>query len=476
MPEPPAPRDADELARVQHTRLRRRMLYGFWRQDLVERIRKTVGSLKQEAWGEPDMSSCILRSAVVALAVLYDRPPAVSHDDASAAGLVDLVNRSGLWSLMKRVQRDTLGLREMLIRVDVDDAGRPIYTLAYPDLVSATPDPDRPDRAIRIDHAILRRRVNGDLVWTYDRFDVADPKAPRWQVVDAQSGLDLSPEFLRNADGAAAPEGGFVGDAYPYRWADKMPFLPFVWYHASRTGCLWDPYEARELVDGSLSCSVLWTFWVHCVRTASWPQRLVINARLPAVSIDGDDEKRGSIVSDPAVILELETNEESSGQIAWGQFQPGADPEKLQGAISMYERRVAAFAGVSPADVQRVAGDPRSGHAISITREGQREAQRGFEPQFRESDEALLAMVAAISNRATGSTYPEDGYRLAYEAIPMSAEERQSAREDMLARIAAGLLDKVSAYVAEHPGVSRVDAERALEEIARINARYRAAA
>jgi hypothetical protein len=39
-------------------------------------------------------------------------------------------------------------------------------------------------------------------------------------------------------------------------------------------------------------------------------------------------------------------------------------------------------------------------------------------------------------------------------------------------QIAAGLLDRVSAYMQIHPGMTRDEAERAITEIARINRAY----
>jgi hypothetical protein len=474
LPEPPAPLDADEIVRWTHTRLRRRMLYGYWARDLAERLRKTVGSLRAEAWGVPDLSSNVFRASVSQLAVLYNDAPDVRHDLPAGQPLVEAIRRAGLWSLMQRVQRDTMGLREMFVRVDVVD-DELSYRPVFPDLVLARGTAEHPDRPESIREAVLRRTPGGSTIWTYDELD-ASPTSPVYRVVDAR-GADVSAMFLTGADGKPAPAGGFRGDAYPYRRQDGAPVLPYVLYHAQHTGCLFDPYEARELVDGSLTVAVLWTFFTHCVRSASWPQRYVINARLPATALEGEGEnRRGAIVADPSVVLELESAEEFTGQAIASQWTTSTDPASLQEAIGQYERRVAGYAGISPADIQRVSGDPRSGYALAISREAQREAQRRFEPQFRTGDEQLIGLSAALMNRAGAGSFPEDGYRIAYRAVPQSADERQAAREDVMARISAGLLDKVTAYQLEHPGVSEEDAAKALEKIALINARFRTAA
>lgn len=475
-PIPPMPHDPAEAARWEHTRLRRRMLYGAWREDLDRRIALAIGAVRREAWGIPDLSSNVFRSSMTSMAVLYDRRPQVHHSQAGAADeLSKYVIDAGLWPLMQRVQRDTLGMREMFIRVDVsedrDEPGKAEvnYRPIPPDMVLAHAHPEHPDEPVEVRELRLRRGKDGKPRWTWDVLSVADLDRPVYRVVAAGEtmGEDLSAEYL-------GVEGGYVGEAYPYRYSDGRPFLPLVLYHAAKTGMLFDPYEASELVEGSLNVSVFWSMFGHVIRQASWPQRYAVGVRVPSAMIDGDQEAtlRESVIPDPATVLLFEPSDEGmSPQIS--QWDAGADPEKLQEAISLYERRLAAFAGISPSDVQRVAGDPRSGFALAISREAARESQRRYEPVFSPIDEELLGITAAMINRVTGSALPEEDYRVAYVSLPPSAEERQGEREHILGLIQAGLLDRVEAYRQLHPGLSRADAEEALAQIAAINARYR---
>jgi len=134
-------------------------------------------------------------------------------------------------------------------------------------------------------------------------------------------------------------------------------------------------------------------------------------------------------------------------------------------AISQYEARVAAFSGISPAEISRANGDPRSGYALSISREGQREAQRRFEPQFRRGDQQLLEVSAALANRHLGTSYPETGYRVQYQSIPLSPNELEAQREDLIAKMDAGLLSPVDAYMALNPGIDRPEAIFRLQEV-----------
>lgn len=75
----PPPPLGPESGRVAHTRLRRRILYGEWEDDLLRRMEKLIGSVRREAWGKPDMSANVLRSITVQFATLYDRPPEIAN-------------------------------------------------------------------------------------------------------------------------------------------------------------------------------------------------------------------------------------------------------------------------------------------------------------------------------------------------------------------------------------------------------------
>ena len=131
----PAPLDPAERKRVQHTRLRRRLLYSEHRQDIVERIYRSLGGERGDAWGEPDLTANPFLQVWQQAAQLYTREPDVMGAEGSA-GLLEAMTDAGTWSLMQRVQRDALALREMLMRVDVID-GRLVLKPVFPDMVEA---------------------------------------------------------------------------------------------------------------------------------------------------------------------------------------------------------------------------------------------------------------------------------------------------------------------------------------------------
>lgn len=459
----PLPTDPAESARCQHTRLRRRMLYGAWRDDLATLIIARVGRGRAAAWGIPDMSANPFRALCQQVAVLYDRPPQISHP-ADPQGTASMVlaaelERAGAWSLLARVQRDTVGLREMLVRVDVDeDDGRLLLRPVPPDLVEARPDVDCPDEIGSLREARLRRGESGLAIWTWDEID---PAAETYRVV-TEAGQEITTQVL----GRSAS-----GESYLYRDADGEALLPYALYHAARTGVLWDPYEGRELVEGTLQVGLLWTFWGHCVQDASWPQRYVAGWGPATANTEGDPGAPRTVVEvDPSILLQLVPLTDVAGQGLIGQWQPGAEPDKLAESITAYERRLAAYAGLSPSDFARVSGDPRSGYALAISREGQREAARRLEPQFRRGDEGLLRLCSAALNRwserhGAPLGLPEDGWRIRYESLPPSPDEQRAQREQVLGLIQAGLMSRPQAYMELHPGVSLQEATAALAAV-----------
>jgi hypothetical protein len=422
------------------------MLYGYWRQDLEEKMRVMLDAVRKEAWGEPDLSSNIYRASVTATAVLYDRAPIWRASDVAGDALLDAVDDSGRWSLMQRVQRDTIGIREMFARVDalrtstgdLEIRQRPVH----PDMVLATPDPECPERPIEIREARLRKGV-----WTWDVHSVVDGTI---RIYNSDNSRDVSNDHGGVVELPQDPSG--------------RPTLPWGVWHGARTGMLFDPFELLELVEGSLTCALYWTFFGHIMRNCSWPQRYGLNVRVAGGSLEGQAESaREGIVTDPASLVLFESIEESMGQPILSQFAAGADPGVISEALGIFERRVAAFAGISPESVQRVAGDPRSGFAIALNTEAKRESQRRYEPAFRPSDESFMRTTAIVANAAMGAdVFPVDGYRVQYAGLPATVEERREEREHMMALLDKGLASPIYVYRVLHPDLDDEGAKRGL--------------
>lgn len=457
-------------------------MYGRHRKVIEERTRRQVGRRRFEAWGnEVDMSSNVGETVYTQKAVQYDKRPDVKHtQEELAAPLIDesddpenpgLLDDAGIWLMMPRIQRDALALRLMFVRVDYVE-GSLSYRAVFPDMVTTTAYQDRPDVPVALRE--LREYDDpetGTTRWYWDVYDLTDPDKPSYRVVDLK-GVDVSKTFLKTDDN---PAGDFTGDRYPYRWADGRAFLPWVMYRPVKSGLMYDAWTEAPVFDGTLQAAVFQTMFAHIMRTSSWPQRWGLGVAPLASGTDdedGDGGGRGGTLTDPAVLLLFGLQEDFEGQGSVGQFKPGADAADFQQAIANYERRVAAMADLSPADIQRTSGDPRSGYALEISREGKREAQVKHEESFRRGDQDLIAKSAAILNRQTKSSFPESGYRLEYRSLPKTAAELQEESEYLNGEVEAGHMDMVTAYQRRHPGISRAQAEADLDKIAEINRRF----
>jgi hypothetical protein len=408
------------------------------------------------------MSSCAIEQVTRQLAMLYHSQPKVSNegDISELVGRDGLVTTAGFFQLMQRVQQMTIGIREMFVRVDVaphaENGIARVPGLCYR---SVTPD----FVVVPLYYQELRVRMNPDSaepIWVWDILDIRDETNPLFGMFaanpDGSIGKDMSEIYMGHPT--------MQGEAYPYRDGEGKPFLPVVLYHAEKTGHLFNAFDAAQLAYGSLIAATLFSFYVHCVKCNSWPQKYAVGLSVQGLSqLDNDLLGRRSAVStDPTSILMFQTDPDA-GQPMIGSFSY-ADPEKLLDSISKYEYRVATAAGIS-SEVLRQSGDPRSGYALSISRDGQREAQRRYAPIFRRADEEMMAKSAMLANCFLGASLPETGYRVQYTPLALSPEEMRAQREDILAKLTAGLISPVDAMLIMHPDMDIMEARRELERI-----------
>jgi hypothetical protein len=459
---PPMPEDRYDAERVEHSRLRYRLLSGAWKQDLEQVLAREIGSVRLRAWGpDPDLTKNVFRNVVSQLSVLYDSEPVITHEEPGAAEeLQKIISGGGLWQFAPRLQQITVGLREGFYRLAVVGGEDPVLSIRVvsPDMVLATPDIDEPDRPVEITEFRLRM-VGDDYEWTRDALSIKGD--PYFRVLSGDGSEDLSERFL-------GVRGGLVGDDYPY-YCEGKPCLPYTLYHAERNSHLFSPYFGFELVQGSLITAVLWTFWRNCVKSASWPQRYAVGVRPAGGLVTDNAQNMAYIPTDPASLLNFEPSSDIAPVL--GQFQPGSDPIALGEAIRAYAADLSMDFGISETDLARLGGSPRSGYAISLSREGVRNAQRRAEPQFRRGDLETLSKIAAFWNRATGSTLPETGWQINYPGAPLSSEEKVQAVEEWKSLSELGVASPVDLYMMIH-NVSRDTATRELERIALERSRF----
>ena len=445
------------------------MLTGNWLDVLEETLKLHLPSDRRAAWGVADMSSNVFRSVCSALSALYSEAPSVgvvNAPEGSADGLLGrggLIEQGGLWPIMQRVQFLCLGMREMFVRVSAS-GGRLHYRPVTPDMIYAKSDESDPLNPNCL-HELRLRKLEKKTIWTYDVFDLRDPENPIYQIRRAGDKGDLGADLTEHFLG-----GDFSGAAYPFRDSAGVPRMPYAIYHATLTGdLLFDPFQNAELVQGALSCAVIGTYLLHLTRDCSHPQRFIVGATLAGTGVyDGPGgARRNAIASDPGNILVFQPDPDMAGmgspQIS--QFSPGGDPVALQEVLTLMERKLAQAAGINAASVLKVSGDPRSGYAINMSRTDQREAQRRFAPSFKFGDIQIVELSAIMANRFLGTSFPETGYRIEYSSIPLSPEEAEGIRKDIIEKMNAGLLSKVEAIRRLHPDFSEDEARAYLRKI-----------
>jgi hypothetical protein len=125
------------------------------------------------------------------------------------------------------------------------------------------------------------------------------------------------------------------------------------------------------------------------------------------------------------------TRREIETQPIVGQWQSGGNPTEIAQGIQGYERRMAAYLDLDPADAARVSGDPRSGYALEISATAKQTAQQRYAPVFRFADERLCSRVAEELNRVGNLDLPVDGWRVRYWFEEDEAPElEETAAED----------------------------------------------
>ena len=76
-------------------------------------------------------------------------------------------------------------------------------------------------------------------------------------------------------------------------------------------------------------------------------------------------------------------------------------------------------------------------------------------------------MAATLWNRALGTALPEGGYNVAHKPIPLSPQELEARRKNLLELMAAGLISRIDAYRELHPGMDEPHAQTHLNQIDR---------
>lgn len=469
---PKMPNDDDE-ARCLMTAEREALLLDNAEKLASDYLIAKAGDEKAALLGLPDLSANPIASVTRQLSTpgLYGVQPEIANADAGAVAiLLEQAGLSGWLPKMQRVQYLALGLGQYLVRFDVPPSvGHLTARLVSPSCVVAEGTPDLPDVPVEIRELRIRwYQPEKKWRWTWDEYSIRDRKNPYYRVVSVSERADEPEEDLSSYYLDAA--GALQGEAYPYRYEDGSPFLPWVVYRAAETGKLWDHLDKRGATIGTLNTIVYSTYVGHTALGASGRSVLCVgmapvgDVREAPSNAPQTTRPRSITVMPGSWIFAQPTGDQTPMAQEIG---PGADLDVLSGFALAYEAQQAVRAGLNPSDATRSHANPTSGAALAISNRGRREFAEQVTPVFRPRDLEAIRKIAALLRISGVAALPEAGWSVVYHRIPDSPEEAREEREDLQWQQAQGYLSKIDVYTKLHPGCSR---ETALLILRRIQA------
>ena len=400
----------DDAARVMITARRRRILSGDWKEDARSYTAKHYAREGLDYLPPVTIERNPLQNLTGQLATLYDVAPTVTTTPPTVSTAPLVTPR--LLALWQQLLIMVVGLNECAVRIDRLPDGRIAYRLVTPDMLrDVIPDDHEPDRPVALRELRLLRRA-GRVGWAYEVFDVRDPDAPVFKVIEVEGDAE--------ADATALYYPTLAPGDYPYRALPVdgedlgRPVLPYVLYHLRVNGQLFNPLDGEELVEGTLGIAMKATGANQGQRDLAFPQRYILNARLAGARADKDTG--GRVTVSPLAILELEGTNGQAGSV--GEWGSSFDPVKAVTALDMQEAALSSFAGLTPADMN--VGAASSGAARVISKEGLRRVRLARELSQRMGDQELLSKAAALYNATQGArVYPErpEDWQIVYNEL-----------------------------------------------------------
>jgi hypothetical protein len=404
---------------------------------------------------------------------LYGRTPTTRHSDPAGAALVGpdgALATAGYWSRMQRVQYFALGMGEQPVRLDVDADGQLTVRLVSASDLYVVPDDEHPDRA-RVIWELRLRPVPGkprEVRYVWEQYSIPRPgsdEQPYYRIVEAAQsgpGEDLSEVYLTRADGT---RGALEGDAYPYRYANGRPFLPWVFYRAQDTGQFWNHLDRRGVHHGTLMTAMFYTFASHTAHAASGNMAIAWGlepmgdvVKQPDGTVKAISSRSLNIM--PRTLL-FARRTDAAEQPDLRELGAGGNLTALSEWVRSYEMRQSLRWGLAPADVTRQHANPTSGAALTISRADKREAMEQVEEVFRRVDVEAMGKAAALLRDGGDRRYgalPDQGYTISYQRISESPDEARARREHIEWMQSQGHVSELDAYCLLHPGATKNDA------------------
>ena len=478
-PRPKFPTEADE-ARVQLVEGMYAVMMDDWDDIAQDWIDRHIGEERAQTWGPPDtsMNDMLDYSTQASTPGLYGQVPTILGPDEGLP-LLKIMSDAGVWTKQQHVQLMAVGMGDFLVRPQVDSSGLLSERTVSPHRVYAVPHEDDPTRPVAIWELRLRQLgPSGPYLWTWDQYDIGTRGEESYRIVAATQVMadeaNNIPDIPVNADVTQMfagdedyPEGGYVGDAYPFRYRNGFAYIPFIWYRSEDVAQMWAYSLRKGGYLGALMTMLTATYTGQAARDATGSAVIVGNLFPLGGNVDnvGALDQVLTVTVKPGAILYHETKDGQTPFVK--EIGPGANLQSLLMYAQAVSTRNAGRFGLAPSEVTKRSANPSSAAALAIMDEKRREFGRKIEPLFRRSDLRLIRMYAAMFNAARGTDFPERGYSIIYHQPPKSAAEREAEREDQKHALELGQTSELQIYIDDHPGISR---EEAIRQLARVRA------
>ena len=472
----PFPGDRDRQIRAA---VRLRIAMHAWEEDLTNFTEALEGSVKLGAMAIIDHSDNLLASLAKQLSVpgVYGDapdvyPPAGGEVLVGAAadrgGDMDSYMARASWAaLMPTVDYfvRALGCVAVVPSVDADylddPAGPLAFRLAWPHDLHVEVHRDRPTVPL----VLWERRSVPDTSGAtpypqtkivFYRWDVTDPTAPSFTILDDTLKKNITAEVWPEAAGA-----------YPWRYTGGRPYIPHTFYRLG-TGDFWGDSDLRAIQRGTFHGAVTTNIAHYATRKATAQPAYLLNCTPTGSKSTSPLSLNGVRTLDllPGAHLELELmdSEKPAQVIVAG---PGIDPGVIYRAGGDYASRLLSAYGLSGASSTRDHANPTSAAALSIHDTDKRLQQRVGSEAYRGSDLTVIGKCAALMNGILDGAplIPEVGYRIGYHFLPLTPGELAEQRDDITFDLANGLTSRVDAYILRNPGTDRPTALAALRRI-----------
>lgn len=458
-----------EQRRVQSQGIRYAVAMEEARDLLQEHMQDYLSPEIMAVWGEPDRARNALASVCHALATPghYGRAPQViAANPAVAASLNDEMR--GIWARQQHVEFLAYAcgsVATLLTVLPADDDGdrELIQTIApaHQCWAVAGQDPARPllFRVLRVVRFIDDAGNEGDGYAWYE-WDIRDPAAPVYRVVEAKRGGGLGMDLT------AQVEPDLLGQPYPNMRPDGRPYMPWTIHRSHDTGDLWNGQRGGSAARGTLNAMMLWSATTTAALRATGKMTILIDCSGPPTSRRRDPmtgAEYSTIDAQPGSIITVSSPDGKQGSVV--EVGEVDTLPALAAYAKEYSAQLAQDLGVTPSDAARVGANPMSGAALAITNETKRMEQRRRGELARQADVHTLRVACWLLD------LDPSGLGVLYDEIELSPVEQKADLESDQAEIAMGIASRVDVLMRRRPGLSR---EQAVAELRRIAAEERA--